>query len=92
MKRNRTRHAHPAIISYGLYLYFSSRSLRLAARCLSNAAITRTHVVIWKWVQKYSGLADRFRMDKHSVKRIFVWILKNTNPNRRSELLVMGGL
>ncbi len=69
MKRNRT---HPAIISYGLYLYFSSRSFRLAARCLSTTAIARTHVAIWKWVQKYSGLADRFRIDKHSVKRIFV--------------------
>ena len=68
MERNRT---HPAIISYRLYLYFSSRSLRLAARCLS-AVITRTHVAIWKWVQKYSSLADRFRIDKHSVKGIFV--------------------
>jgi putative transposase len=71
MKRNRT---HPAIISYGLYLYFiSSRSFRLASKCLSTTAIARTHVAIWKWVQKYSGLADRFRIDKHSsVKRIFV--------------------
>jgi putative transposase len=70
MKRNRT---HPAIISYGLYLYFSSRSFRLAVKCLSTAAaIARTHVAIWKWIQKYSSLADRFRIDKHSVKRIFV--------------------
>jgi transposase-like protein len=67
MKRNRT---HPAIISYGLYLYFSSRSFRLAAKCLSTAAIARTHVAIWKWVQKYSSLVDRFRIDKHSVKRL----------------------
>ncbi len=32
MKRTRT---HPAIVRYGIYLYFSSRSFRLAARCLS---------------------------------------------------------
>jgi transposase-like protein len=68
MKRNRI---HPAIISYGLYLYFSSRSFRLAAKCLSTTAIARTHVAIWKWVQKYSDRADRFRIYKHySVKRI----------------------
>ena len=69
MERTRT---HPAIIRYGLYLYFSSRSFRLAAKCLSAVMIERTHVAIWKWVQKYSSLADRFRIDRRSVKRIFV--------------------
>jgi transposase-like protein len=34
--------------------------------------IERTHVAIWKWVQKYSSLAERFRIDRRSVKRIFV--------------------
>lgn len=62
---------HPTIISYGLYLYSSSRSFRLAVRCLS-AVITSTHVAVSKWVLKYSRLADRFRIDKHPVKRIFV--------------------
>lgn len=70
MERTRT---HPAIISYGLYLYFSSRSFRLAAKCLSAAVmIERTHVSIWKWVQKYADCADRFRMDRRLVRRIFV--------------------
>ena len=32
----------------------------------------RTHVPIWKWVQKYSILADRFVIGKRQVKRIFV--------------------
>jgi putative transposase len=70
MTRNRT---DQAIISYGLYLYFSSRSFRLAARCLSSV-IKRTHVAIWKWVQKYSKLAaaDSFRIKRHAVKKIFV--------------------
>src|SRR5579884_2299373 len=67
---NRTR-THPAIIRYGLYLYFSSRSFRLAARCLSSI-IKRSHVSIWKWVQKYSGLADKWSVNKRAVKEIFV--------------------
>jgi putative transposase len=69
--RNRT---HPAIIRYGLYLYFSSRSFRLAAKSLAPIK-KRSHVSIWKWVQKYSGIADtnnRFRTDKRLVKEIFV--------------------
>ena len=70
MERTRT---HPAIVRYGIYLYFSSRSFRLAAKCLSAAVmIERTHVAIWKWVQKHSSLADRFRIDRRLVKRIFV--------------------
>ena len=70
MEHTRT---HPAIIRYALYLYFSSRSFRLAAKCLSAAVmIERTHVAIWKWVQKYSSLADRFRIHRRLVKRIFV--------------------
>src|SRR5919108_5733427 len=71
MERTRT---HPAIVRYGIYLYFSSRSFRLAAKCLSAAAVMmeRTHVAIWKWVQKHSSLADRFKIDRRLVKRIFV--------------------
>ena len=68
MECNRT---HPAIISYGLYLYFSSRSLRLAAKCLESV-IKRSHVSIWKWVQKYSDCANRFMIDRRLVKEIFV--------------------
>jgi putative transposase len=67
---NRTR-THPTIVRYAIYLYFSSRSFRLAARCLSSI-IKRSHVSIWKWVQKYSGLADRLSANKRAVKEIFV--------------------
>ena len=59
------------MIRYGLYLYFSSRSFRLAARCLGQL-LKRSHVCIWKWVQRYSELADRFRIDRRQVKQIFV--------------------
>lgn len=67
MNRDRT---HPAIISYSLYLYYSSRSFRLAAKCLSSLLQRRSHVSIWKWVQRYAFLADRFRIDRHKVRQI----------------------
>jgi len=68
MNRNRT---HPAVVRYALYLYFSSRSLRLASRCLSSV-IKRSHVAIWKWVQKYAHCADQFQTDRRAVRAIFV--------------------
>lgn len=68
MKRTRTR---PAVIAYALYLYFSSRSYRCASKCLESV-VKRTHVAIWKWVQKYSRYADRFRTDRRLVNKIFV--------------------
>lgn len=61
----------PAVIAYGLYLYFSSRSYRFASKSL-EPIIKRTHVSIWKWVQKYSKLADRFKVKRHLVKEILV--------------------
>ena len=69
---NRTR-THPAVVSYGLYLYYSSISFRLATKCLSSSFIVkRSHVTIWKWVQRYPFLADRFRIDRHKIRQIFV--------------------
>ena len=68
---NRTR-THPAIVSYGLYLYYSSRSFRLAAKCLSSFTIKRSHVTIWKWIQRYAVLDDRFRIDRHKIRQVFV--------------------
>ncbi len=67
---NRTR-TDPAIVRYALYLYFNSRSFRLAAKSLVSIK-RRSHVSIWKWVQKYSSLVDRFRIARRSVKEIFV--------------------
>jgi putative transposase len=69
----RTR-THPAVIRYGLYLYFSSsRSFRLAAKSLAPIK-KRSHIAIWKWVQKYADCAaDRFKTNnKRLVKKIFV--------------------
>lgn len=69
MKRTRT---HPAVVSYGLYLYYSSRSFRLAAKCLSSFILKRSHVTIWKWIQRYVFLANRFRTDRHKIRQILV--------------------
>jgi putative transposase len=67
---NRARTQHPAVVvRYSLYLYYSSRSFRLAAKCLSSL-VKRSHVAIWKWVQRYAFLADRFRIDKHKIRQI----------------------
>jgi transposase-like protein len=61
----------PAVIAYGLYLYFSFRGYRFASKSL-EPIIKRTDVSIWKWVQKYSKLADRFKVKRHLVKEILV--------------------
>src|SRR5919197_5535526 len=69
MHRTRT---DPAIMRYGLlYLYFNSRSFRLAAKSLAELK-KRSHLSIWKWVGRYSDCADRFRTDRRLVRTIFV--------------------
>ena len=65
---------HPGIITYGLYLYFNSRSYRLASKSLEPLE-KRTHVAIWKWVQKYASFQDRQIQsveEKYMIKEIFV--------------------
>jgi putative transposase len=34
--------------------------------------VKRSHVSIWKWVQRYAEYADALRIDRRSIKRIFV--------------------
>jgi hypothetical protein len=34
--------------------------------------IKRSHVAIWKWIQKYSFVLDSFDVDKHDVNSIFI--------------------
>jgi hypothetical protein len=64
---------HPAIIICVIYLYFSSeRSFRLAAAKCLESMIKRSDVSICKWIQqKYSNCADRFRLERQNVKKIF---------------------
>ncbi len=40
-------------IGYGLYLYFLGLSYRNTAKALSSRFKKRSHVSIWKWIQKY---------------------------------------
>ena len=68
MKRERTP---LALMAYGVYLYYCSRSLRLASRSL-EPAIERSHVSIWHWVQRLGPLAETLRVDRRNVKQIFV--------------------
>ena len=60
-----------ALILYALYLYFSSLSLRKASYVL-EPIIKRSHVAIWKWIQRYSFVLDSFDVDKHDVNSIFI--------------------
>jgi putative transposase len=68
LKRIRT---DPAIVAYSPYLCFNSRSYRLASKSLEPLK-KRTYVAIWKWVQKYSRMTDRFVIGRRKVKKIFV--------------------
>ena len=49
IKRNRTP---SKCIGYGLYLYFLGLSYRSTSKALSRFA-KRSHVAIWKWIQRY---------------------------------------
>ena len=70
--KKRIRTNPSIIISHDPYLYFNSRSYRFAGKSL-EPLIKRTHVSIWKWLQKYSILADRFVViGKRKVQKIFV--------------------
>jgi Transposase and inactivated derivatives len=45
--------------------------LRRASHVL-EPIIKRSHVAIWKWIQKYSFVLDSFDVDKHDVNSIFI--------------------
>ena len=60
-----------ALILYALYLYFSSLSLRRTSHVL-EPIIKRSHVAIWKWIQKYSFVLDSFDVDNHDANPIFI--------------------
>ena len=49
IKRNRTPSKY---IGYGLYLYFPGLSYGSTSKALSRFA-KRSHVAIWKWIQRY---------------------------------------
>src|SRR5215471_6914717 len=60
------------LMAYAVYLYYASRSLRLASRCL-EPYVKRSHVAIWKWVQRFgSHISDKLNVNRRDVRCIFV--------------------
>ncbi len=56
---------------YGVYLYYCCNSLIRASRALESY-IERSHVSIWRWVQRLAPLCDKFDVDRKLVRIIFV--------------------
>jgi putative transposase len=96
IRRNRTSSSD---IGYGLYLYFLGLSTRNVARALSFLQIVkRSHVAIWKWIQKYEPqriLSRRkkiaeFILDETQVKvgSEYIWIWVAIEP-KNSQILAL---
>ena len=66
--RNRTPSVY---IGYGLYLYFPGLSFRNSAKALSFLQIVkRSHVSIWKWIQKYKP--EKISSKKKNVSKYII--------------------
>ena len=84
IKRNRTPSEH---IGHGLYLYFLGLSTRNVAKALSFLHIVkRSHVAIWKWIQKY-----RPKRISSKRKRISEFIVDETAIKAGSECIWLWG-
>ena len=71
IKRNRTPSSE--CIGYGLYLYFLGLSYRNTSKALSRFA-KRSHVAIWKWIQRYRPK----KITTRKKKRISEFIIDET--------------
>ena len=79
-KRNRTPSSD---IGYGLYLYFLGLSTRGVSKALSYLHIVkRSHVTIWKWIQKYNP-----QKISYSKRKIAEYIVDETLIKVGSELI-----
>jgi putative transposase len=65
------RRTSPWLMLYGVYLYYCCNSLVRASRAL-EPWVKRSHVSIWRWVQRLAPLCDRFDVDRKLVRTIFV--------------------
>jgi len=52
---------------HGVYLYYCCGSLVRASRAL-EPYVKRSHVAVWKWVQRLAPIADRFDVDRRRVR------------------------
>ena len=67
-----TRRRTPlCVMAYGVYVYFSSLSLRKASRIL-GPTMKRSHEAIREWAQWFSTLAARLRVDRREVASILI--------------------
>jgi putative transposase len=72
-QRKRTK---PKDIAYSLYLYFLGLSYRNTAKALQRF-VHRSHVSIWKWIQKYRPkriLTKRKRIDEFIIDETLIRI------------------
>ena len=59
------------VMAYGVYVYFSSLSLRRASRILEPIT-KRSHEAIRQWVRRLFPVADRFRVSRREVGSILI--------------------
>ena len=57
------------VMLYAVYMYFQGLSLRAVSACLDDLC-PRSHVAVWKWVQRFSHLNDLFTVGR--VRCFFV--------------------
>ncbi len=96
MKYHRQR-TKPKDIAYSLYLYFLGLSYRSTAKAL-NRFVHRSHVSIWKWIQKYKPQKvsnnrkkiDEFIIDETLLKigSKYVWLWVAIEPKHRQILQI----
>jgi len=59
------------IMAYAVYPYFSGHYLRRTSKSL-GLIMSRSHVSIWRWVQRLGPVLGSFGADPRDVHRIFV--------------------
>lgn len=93
-QRQRTK---PKDIAYGLYLYFLGLSYRNTAKALQRF-VGRSHISIWKWVQKYKPQKisnkrkkiNEFIVDETQIKvgSKYIWLWVAIEPMNKQILQV----
>ena len=63
---------NPKAITMALQLYFSGESLRNTQKALRLMGAEVSHKTVWKWIQKYIGLMDRY-LDKITPQVSDTW-------------------
>jgi len=72
-----------ALMLYAVYMYFQGLSVRAVSACLEDIC-PRSHVSVWRWVQRFSRLNDCF-----TVRRVRCFLV---DQGRQSGGVVMVGV